>query len=124
MYKILLKTKFKIVAYLNLSNISEVNRIDISKKNIENIELLYDNQKVKLKNIFNVRISKNGKTKNEILISGSNEYFHYLGYSWEDNILIVDSNVGFFTGARMKSGKLIVGGSSGDFLGSEMEGGF
>ena len=58
MYKILLKTKFKIVAYLNLSNISEVNRIDISKKNIENIELLYDNQKVKLKNIFNVRISK------------------------------------------------------------------
>ena len=77
MYKILLKTKFKITANLNLNNISHVNKIEINKKNIEDIELLYQNQKVKLKEIFNVRISKNGKTKNEILINGSNEYFDY-----------------------------------------------
>ena len=63
------------------------------------------------------------KTKNEILINGSNEYFDYLGYSWEKNILITDSNVGCFVGAKMKSGKLVLGGSAGDFLGAEMEGG-
>ena len=45
MYKILLKTKFKITNKLNLSNISQVNKIEINKKNIENIELLYQNQK-------------------------------------------------------------------------------
>ena len=61
MYKILLKTKFKITTNLNLNNISQVNKIEINKKNIEDIELLYQNQKVKLKEIFNVRISKNGK---------------------------------------------------------------
>ena len=35
-------------------------------------------KKVKLKEIFNVRISKNSKDQNEILINGSNEYFDYL----------------------------------------------
>ena len=123
MYKILLKTKFKITTNLNLSNISHVNKIEINKKNIEDIELLYQNQKVKLKEIFNVRISKNSKDQNEILINGSNEYFDYLGYSWEKNILITDSNVGCFVGAKMKSGELVLGGSAGDFLGAEMEGG-
>ena len=29
----------------------------------------------------------------------------------------------FFVGARMKIGKLVLGGSAGDYLGSEMEGG-
>ena len=123
MYKILLKTKFKITTNLNLNNISQVNKIEINKKNIEDIELLYQNQKVKLKEIFNVRISKNSKDQNEILINGSNEYFDYLGYSWEKNILITDSNVGCFVGAKMKSGELVLGGSAGDFLGAEMEGG-
>ena len=85
--------------------------------------MLYQNQKVKLKEIFNVRISKNSKDQNEILINGSNEYFDYLGYSWEKNILITDSNVGCFVGAKMKSGELVLGGSAGDFLGAEMEGG-
>ena len=56
------------------------------------------------------------------MINGSNEYFDYLGYSWE-NILITDSNVGCFVGAKMKSGELVLGGSAGDFLGAEMEGG-
>ena len=39
------------------------------------------------------------------------------------NILITDSDVGSFVGAKMKGGTLILGGSVGDYLGSEMEGG-
>ena len=50
MFKVLLKTKFKIIANLNLGNISQVNKTVINKKNIENIDLLYQNQKVKSKN--------------------------------------------------------------------------
>ena len=63
MFKVLLKTKFKIIANLNLGNISQINKTVINKKNIENIDLLYQNQKVKLKEIFSVEISKNNKTK-------------------------------------------------------------
>ena len=83
MFKVLLKTKFKIIANLNLGNISQINKTVINKKNIENIDLLYQNQKVKLKEIFSIEISKNNKTKNEIMIKGSNEFFDYLGFSWE-----------------------------------------
>ena len=83
MFKVLLKTKFKIIANLNLGNISQINKTVINKKNIENIDLLYQNQKVKLKEIFSIEISKNNKTKNEIMIKGSNEFFDYLGYSWK-----------------------------------------
>ena len=123
MFKVLLKTKFKIIANLNLGNISQVNKTVINKKNIENIDLLYQNQKVKLKEIFSIEISKNNKTKNEIMIKGSNEFFDYLGYSWEKNILTTDSNVGCFAGAKMKSGEIVLNGSAADFLASEMEGG-
>jgi len=66
MFKVLLKTKFKIIANLNLGNISQINKTVINKKNIENIDLLYQNQKVKLKEIFSIEISKNNKTKNEL----------------------------------------------------------
>ena len=52
MFKVLLKTKFKIIANLNLGNISQINNIEINKKNIENIDLLYQNQKVKIKEYF------------------------------------------------------------------------
>lgn len=123
MYKISLKSKFKISANLNLSNISEINIIDISKKRIEDIDLLYQNKKVKIKQIFRVKIEKNNQLKNEILIEGSNEYFDYLGHLWKKNILKTDSTVGSFVGTKMISGEIIIGGSAGEFLGSEMEGG-
>ena len=88
MHKILLTTKFTISSNLDVSNISKVSNIEITKKNIENIELLYQNQKVKIKNIFNIKISKNKKSKIELSIQGCNKNFQYLGYLWEKNILI------------------------------------
>ena len=38
MYKILLTTKFTISSNLDVSNISKVNNIEITKKNIEDID--------------------------------------------------------------------------------------
>ena len=123
MYKILLKTKFIITSNLNVSNISKINNIEITRKNLENIDLLYQNEEVKIKNIFDVKISKNSKSNIELLIHGSNKNFHYLGYLWQKNTLITDSDIGSYAGAKMKDGKLIIGGSVKDYLGSEMEGG-
>ena len=47
MHKILLTTKFTISSNLDVSNISKVSNIEITKKNIEDIELLYQNEKGK-----------------------------------------------------------------------------
>ena len=123
MHNILLTTKFTISSNLDVSNISKVSNIEITKKNIEDIDLLYQNQKVKIKDIFDIKISKNKKSKIELSIQGCNKNFQYLGYLWEKNILITDSSVGSFVGAKMKSGKLIIRGSVENYLGSEMEGG-
>ena len=56
MKKIILKVKSKINGVLNLKNLSSINNINISKKNVENIYLIYKNEKVKLSEIFIVSI--------------------------------------------------------------------
>ena len=57
--RIILKAKINFNGTLNLKNLSELNNITININNINKIDLLYKNKKKCLKEIFDVKITKN-----------------------------------------------------------------
>tara|TARA_B100000686_G_C16802918_1_gene987487 strand:- start:1535 stop:2359 length:825 start_codon:yes stop_codon:yes gene_type:complete len=123
MKKIIINSKIKIDGDLNFKNLSSLNLLIPSLKNISNLKLLYKNISTNLGKLFSIKLEENFKEKNEIFIYGSNKFCNYLGYEWNRDDLLVDSEVGSFLGARMKSGRIRIEGSCENFLGAEMSGG-
>ena len=63
--RIILKAKINFNGTLNLKNLSELNNnIRININNINKIDLLYKNKKKCLKEIFDVKITKNSSPEN------------------------------------------------------------
>ena len=122
MKRIIIKPKIKIRNNLNLKNLNLINK-NLALREINNIKILYKNKEKKLKDLFTVTQQNIKSDINEVLLLESNIFFEFLGYEWSNDLLQVDSNVGSYLGARMKSGKIIVNGSCQNYMGAEMSGG-
>ena len=122
--RIILKAKINFNGTLNLKNLSELNNIRININNINKIDLLYKNKKKCLKEIFDVKITKNSSPENIYEIYGCNSFCNYLGFNLKKDIFNVNSNLGSYTGLKMAGGTININGSVKDFLGAEMTGGF
>ena len=121
--KVVLKLKRQLNKILDLRSLSNLNRKLISSKELCKIKFLYGRHIVSLEEIFSFKLLRDKKTRNEIYINSSSNYFHYLGYKWIEDKIVVQGDVGSHLGFGMISGDIEINGNSGDFLGSEMTGG-
>ena len=121
--KVVLKLKKELNKILDLRSLSNLNGKPISLKELCKIKFLYGRRIVAFEDIFSFKLLEDKKIKNEIYINSSSKYFHYLGYKWTEDKIIVQGEVGSYLGFGMISGDIEINGNSGDFLGSEMTGG-
>lgn len=122
MRKIIIKPKIKISNSLNLKNLNLINK-NLGLREIKNIKILYNNKEKKIKDLFTVTEQTIKNDVNEVLLLNSNFFYDFLGFEWSNDLLQIDSNVGSYLGAKMKSGKITVKGSCENYVGAEMSGG-
>ncbi len=119
MKKVILKLK-RPVNHCDLRNLSRINNIEINQKNVSQIKIFVNRKESSVANFFSIKISKIKSEINEIEIYGCNRFCHYLGYRWEKNKLLVNSNLGSNIGYEMISGEIKINGSVDNFLGAQM----
>jgi formylmethanofuran dehydrogenase subunit C len=115
--------KVKLDETIDFKNFSLVNTINFNSKKINSIHIMRGNKKIKLNEVFDIKIRKIKSSQRKVVIITSKSTMDNLGYEWQDDHLEVVGNVGSFLGQKMKSGFIGVTGSCKSFLGSKMIGG-
>jgi len=85
---------------------------------IEKLECLCGNKKVKLGDFFSI---EEGGT--DIEIFGNVSFVRHMGAKMTQGKLIIHGDAGSHTGAEMKSGEILIEGNVADYCGAEMKGG-
>lgn len=123
MKEIIISPKIKIERKIDFSFFSEINQFLLKVNKIKKIKMMFDYKNVDLGELFNVSIRNSYYSTPIVRLKKTNKFFDNIGCNWNNNNLIIEGNCGSFLGARMKSGKINLLGSSSDYAGCEMSGG-
>ncbi|MCP8307361.1 MAG: formylmethanofuran dehydrogenase subunit C [archaeon] len=124
MVSISLKLKTKVERPLDASVISPDVFAGKSLKDIESLEMWRGNKKINLGEIFDVS-GESGQKPEEIsiIIDGDLSKARRIGKQMTSGKIIVNGNSGFYIGDGMKGGEIHVHGNADSWLGVEMKGG-
>jgi formylmethanofuran dehydrogenase subunit C len=86
---------------------------------IERLDVLHGNERVRLAEFFTVRGSGDGRLE----LEGELGRIKYIGAGMSAGEIHVNGNVGAHLGAGMRGGTIVVDGNAGDWVGPEMSGG-
>ncbi len=121
---ILLKLKNKVERPLDASVISPDVFAGKSLKEIESLEIWRGNKKIKLGEVFEVSGESGQKPEDiTITIEGDLSKARRIGKQMTSGKIIVNGNAGFYVGDNMKGGEIHVHGNVDSWLGFEMKGG-
>ena len=88
-------------------------------KSVENVELQIGNQKIAVKDLFNV---KGEFTNSEVILENSTQKMDYLGCALNQNkTLTIKGQAGHFAGASLAGGKVLIEGNAQDYAACAMK---
>ncbi|MEM3068461.1 MAG: formylmethanofuran dehydrogenase subunit C [Nitrososphaerales archaeon] len=120
----MLKLKNKVERPLDASVISPDVFAGKSLKEIESLEIWRGNKKIKLGEVFEVSGESGQKPEDiTITIEGDLSKARRIGKQMTSGKIIVNGNAGFYVGDNMKGGEIHVHGNVDSWLGFEMKGG-
>ena len=91
----------------------------LSLSNIEKLELMHGNRKVKLGDFFKV----GGDGGTELQLEGDLSLVKLVGTGMSEGKITIEGNVGMHLGCGMSGGEIAVNGNANDWVGPEMSGG-
>lgn len=124
MGKVELKLKKEPTFSLEAESITPDNFLGRSDKEIGDLPIFHGNEKLAIKDLFNVSGNAGDKLDEvEIVVNGNLSKVKRIGEKMSGGSIIINSDVGMHVGNTMTGGKLLVNGNADDWAGAMMEGG-
>lgn len=124
MREVLLTLRKPPLLSLEAENISPSVFAGKSRKEIEELQVLYGAVEHPLKDFFKVEGSAaENAEETRIIVEGDLSRVKRIGQGMKAGEILVKGSAGLYVGAEMRGGKIIVEGDAGDFSGQRMRGG-